>query len=161
MINKIEIIFEDGDLLVINKPPGLICNRADSVRGETLQDFMETKYSEIINQRSGEVDEIVNNEFIKRSGLVHRLDKDTSGTMILVKNAKTYAFVKGQFMDRKIKKKYWALVHGELSPRIGTINLPIKRNSFNREKFGVNIDGKMAKTKYRVISKYRAGDNEK
>lgn len=159
MVDKIKIIFEDKNLVVINKPAGIVCNRAESVKEETLQDWMEQKYKIDKLEFEDVVFEEVFSEFKNRSGLVHRLDKDTSGVMVLAKNAETFYFLKQQFMERKTKKKYMALVHGNVEPEQGTINLPIKRNILNRHKFHVDVDGKMAKTEYKVIEKIKSVDD--
>lgn len=167
---NIKIIYEDEYLLVINKPAGVVSNRAESVKGETLQDFMEEK---IKNQKSKvktttknlklKEDEEIRDEqeFRSRSGLVHRLDKDTSGVMVLAKDAETFQFLKNQFKKRKTRKKYVALVHGEVKPKKGSVNLPIKRSVLNRHKFCVNVDGKLAKTEYKVLKVFSMGEKRR
>jgi 23S rRNA pseudouridine1911/1915/1917 synthase len=151
-MRDIKIIHEEKDYLVIEKPAGLVVNRADSVKEETLQDWMENKFSIFNFQFPNKEEE----EFINRSGLVHRLDKETSGLMVLAKTAQTFQNLKNQFKTRQTAKKYLALVHGNVEPKTGTINLPLARNIFNRHKFCVSIDGKMAKTKYKVLKNFEA-----
>ena len=142
-----KVIFEDNWVLVIDKPSGLVVNRAESVKGKTLQDWVEER----VKLEGSEV-------FLKRSGVVHRLDKDTSGVMVLAKNEKAFVGLQRQFKERKVKKKYLALVHGVLEPKVGDIKLPLGRKPSDRKKFGVRIRGKMAKTEYLRKEIYRKGE---
>jgi len=143
---SISIIHEDRSFLVIEKPAGFVVNRADSVEGETIQDWMDNKFK-IQNSKFKTEEDM---EFIKRSGVVHRLDKETSGLMVLAKNHQAFQNLKNQFKERKTQKEYIALVHGKIVPKQGTINLPLKRNILNRHKFCVDVDGKMARSAYAV-----------
>ena len=155
----IKKIHEEDTFLVIEKPIGVVVNRADSVEGETIQDWMENKFS-IFNPStsSGQVFQFSNKEeeeFINRSGVVHRLDKETSGLLILAKTVEAFQALKNQFKQRKTAKEYLALVHGIPVPKTGTINLPIKRNILNRHKFCVDVDGKMARSAYQIDHIYK------
>lgn len=137
-----QIIFEDESVLVIDKPYGVVVNRADSTSGvETIQDFSEGKI------RKSETDE----EFNSRGGIVHRLDKDTSGVLVIAKTSETFQNLKNQFKDRKTVKKYLALVHGKVVPDFGVIDAPIERSPFNRMHFGVFPGGREAVTGYKLI----------
>lgn len=143
-----EIIFEDEWLLVVMKPAGLVVNRADSVAEETLQDWIEnniriTKYEA---RSTTEEDKI----FQQRSGIAHRLDKETSGVMVIGKTPESLANLMAQFKARETKKEYLALVHGRVEPKENIINLPLGRSLFNRHKFRVDLWGKSALTGYRV-----------
>ena len=96
-------------------------------------------------------------EFENRSGIVHRLDKETSGILLIAKNPASFLNLQKQFKDRSVKKTYIALVHGEVKPESGEINVPVGRLSFNRKRFGVVAGGREAVTKYKVLSiKYYA-----
>lgn len=151
-----KIIFEDEQILVIEKPCGLVVNRARTVKGETLQDWLEKKVlilKGLTLQRAGS-DLKRNKEFINRTGLVHRLDKETSGLMVVAKTPEAMFNLQAQFKTRTVVKKYLALVHGRLKPLIGNIQAPIKRNPFNRFRFGVFSDGRPATTYYQVIDYY-------
>ena len=106
------IIFEDAAICVIDKPYGVIVNNAETVKSETIQSWFTTKYQ----IPSGE------SEFLKKGGVVHRLDKDTSGVMVLAKTEEAYEKLKLQFLERKTKKTYWALVHGKMSEPSGIIS---------------------------------------
>lgn len=144
-------VFEDSQILVIDKLSGVVVNRAETVRGETVQDWVEENYP-IIQSTNYPIEE---REFYQRSGVVHRLDKETSGLLIIAKTPKAYHRLKSQFKKRQVKKKYLTLVHGKMEASQGEISLPIKRLTWDRQKFGVLPEGKKAKTKYRVIANYQ------
>ena len=150
MIN-IPIIFEDDDLVVINKPSGITVNKSDTAKNElTIQDWVE-KNIKLSFEKNG-VDDILFSEFANRGGIVHRLDKETSGALVVAKNPKSFELMKKQFMDRSVKKTYLALVHGQITTKTGEINAPIGRETFNRMRFGVTLGGREALTKYEVIN---------
>jgi 23S rRNA pseudouridine1911/1915/1917 synthase len=141
-----QIIYEDDCLLVINKPSGLIVNRAQTTRNQvTLQDWLEKKFS---------FNEPKSSSFAARSGIVHRLDKDTSGLILIAKDASSYSDLQLQFKKRRVKKTYQGLVHGLLRPAEGGIDLPVSRNPVNPQKFGVFYPGKKAKTTYLLDRKF-------
>ena len=146
---KIKIVFEDGDLLVIEKPAGVVVNKALTVKKVKVQDWAKDKFP-ISNFQFP-----ISLDFVRRAGIVHRLDKETSGLLVIAKNAKAFANLQAQFKTRKTRKKYLALVHGEVKPQEGKIELPIARNPFNREKFGVFPGGRKAVTEYRTISNFQ------
>jgi len=140
---NLKIIHQTKDFFVIDKPAGLVVDRSSSSKKIiTLQDKLEENFSELKRQ-SG--------EFGERSGLVHRLDKDTSGLLLVAKNELAFEKLKELFQKRKIKKEYLALAHGRLEPSKGEINFPLARSRFDRRKFGISLDGKKAKTDYEVI----------
>jgi RluA family pseudouridine synthase len=173
MLEK-NIIFEDDSIVVLNKPPGVVVNRAETVKDKTVQDFMEEtgRLSEVgetsppvklgcalpsspIRSRTGSnrrgdqvVDELL--VFRNRSGIVHRLDKDTSGVLVVAKNVSVMFELMRQFKDREVEKKYVALVHGILDPREGVWSLPLGRERRGRWRFEVSLDGKMSETRYVV-----------
>ena len=136
-----KIVFEDKIFLVIEKPPGLVVNRAITVKNATLQDWLETRPSRSVN--------------LVRSGIVHRLDKETSGLMVIAKTKAAFENLQRQFKERKVKKKYLALVYGKLQPQQGEICLPLARTKKDREKFGVVIGGRKARTKYKIKKYYK------
>jgi 23S rRNA pseudouridine1911/1915/1917 synthase len=140
----IPIIYEDENILAVNKPAGLLVH-GDS---HNLAEWLVGKYPEI--KKVGDDPE--------RPGIVHRLDKDTSGVLLIAKNQKSFEYLKKQFQDRKIKKKYIALVDGKMKTESGTINLPIaKSKSDFRKKTSIGkMVGKVreAVTEYKVIKKY-------
>lgn len=134
----IPVIFEDQSLLVIDKPAGVTVNRAETTRGqETIEDWLRQSP-------------------LPRRGIVHRLDKDTSGLLIIAKTADALANLQAQFKQRQVKKAYLALVHGRVEPQSGNINLPVGRNPLRRQRFTVLITGRPAQTGYQVVKQYPA-----
>src|SRR3990167_11527893 len=105
---KIPILFEDEDLLVINKPPGIVVNRAQSVKEETIEDWAGKKLT----------------SQVERSGIVHRIDKETSGCLLIAKTPHVFFELQRQFKEREIHKTYLAIVHGSLVPEEGEIRAP-------------------------------------
>lgn len=151
-MNNIKILYEDNNFLVLDKPAGITVNRSDTTKGEyTLQDYVEQKLK--IQNPESEVD--MNSDFYQRSGIVHRIDKETSGILLVAKNIKSFENLQAQFKERKVKKTYVALVHGEVKPDEGEIKVPVGRLPWNRKRFGVLAGGKQALTKYRVIKKFK------
>lgn len=160
---EIKIVFEDESLAVLAKPPNLIVNNAETTKGIlTLQDWVgkryeiakipKENYSSIVEARELE-------EFYLRGGIVHRLDKDTSGLIIIAKNPESFYFLKKQFMDRKISKNYTALVHGRVSPAKGEIVAPIERDPSFRMRYFVGVGGREAKTFFEVKNYYRKDED--
>lgn len=148
---EVPVLFDDHDITVINKPPGLIVNRAESVKTETLQDWVEKQG--LIESISG-TDDV---EFNSRSGIVHRIDKETSGILVIAKNGRVFAGLQQQFKERLIKKTYQAIVHGHIVPEAGEIRAPVGRLPWNREHFGVIPDGKEAVTGYKCLRRFISG----
>jgi len=139
---KPDIIYEDKDILILNKPAGLIVE-SEKKEKKTLVDILGKKYN--IN--------------LPRSGIVHRLDKDTSGLMIVAKNENALVDLQNQFASRKIKKIYYALVLGKLEPGKGRIELSLKRDPKNRTRFIASKakDAKEAITGYEVLNYFNVG----
>lgn len=133
---KIKLIYQDSHFLVIDKPTGLTVDRSETNRGEpTVEDWLKP----------------VN---LPRRGIVHRLDKDTSGLLLIAKTEAALTGLQALFKNSQIKKTYLALVHGQVEPASGEINLPVGRNPLNRQRFAVIITGKSSQTKYQTISRY-------
>ena len=157
MGNKL-VIYEDDYLLVLNKPAGVIVNRSDTTAHvETLQDIVE-HYLKIsypsVPKREGEYPS-TEEVFASRSGIVHRLDKETSGIILVAKNADVFGKLQKAFKDREVQKTYVALSHGKIQPSEGEVNAPVGREQFNRMRFGVVAGGREAVTRYRVISNFK------
>jgi len=112
-----EIIFNDKNYLVINKPAGLTVHGGVAVKDKTLVDWLLENYPEIKNVGEDPI----------RPGIVHRLDKEVSGLMVVAKNNLAFTNLKNQFQKRDINKQYLALAHGQISKEDGEINFPIKR----------------------------------
>src|SRR5581483_5991085 len=142
------IIFQDNDLIVLNKPSGITVNKADTTRYEkTIQEWLEDNKE--IKFLTEKVDK--NEDFIKRSGIVHRLDKETSGILLVAKNLPSFKILQQQFKDRVVKKTYIALVHGRLLPKDGDITVPLGRLPWNRKRFGMLPGGREAVTIYKTV----------
>ncbi len=149
-----KILFEDEDFLVVDKPTGMVVNRAETTgRVETVQDWAETKIREKIEEiRKGEETlKETEKEFWERGGIVHRLDKDTSGLLVIAKTPEAFENLKERFKSRLVVKKYLALVHGRVAPETGTIKAPIARSPFNPKHFGVFPGGREAETNYKLL----------
>lgn len=163
-MNDIKIIFEDDFILIIDKPAGITVNRADTTRNEiTVQDWAEKK----INLKMDPADEKplpvgeYGNDFFKRGGVVHRIDKETSGVLVLAKDPASFLELQRQFKERIIEKTYIALSHGEIAPRIGEINVPVGRLEWSRMQFGVVPGGRESITHYEVLKIFKDKKNEK
>lgn len=141
MTLKPKIIFEDDDLLVLDKPAGIASDRSHTVKEPTVVDYLMSK---------------LGNNGLERSGLVHRLDKDTSGILLVAKNETWFKYLKKLFKEHLIKKTYTALVVGTLSPESGRIDIPIVRDMVDRTKFRAAKAGRVAITNYKV-TKHIAG----
>ena len=131
----IDIIYEDNEILAINKPPGLVVDPADTVKEQTLADILSKEFG----------------IKLPRGGVVHRLDKDTSGIILVAKTQTALENLQTQFKQRKIQKVYLTLVHGKIAEK-GKVEGNIGRNPGNREKFTVLDTGKEAITEYEPIN---------
>lgn len=162
---EIPVIFEDSEIVVIDKPSGIVCNRAVTVKEETLQDWWDLKFATTRVKPSPEVksdsqiqglNPCMSDEeyFIERSGLVHRLDRETSGVMVMAKTVGAFVSLLKQFKEHSVKKEYQALTHGYWNAREGEIDLPLARRRDDRKKFGVREDGRESITHYDVIAEY-------
>ena len=173
MEKELEKIYEDENMVVINKPSGLVVNRSNTSVGRTLQDILDEEYfsksevSEKIKNEKGvatrdkskvgfESEEAAENEkqkeeFINRSGIVHRLDKGTSGVLLVAKNLESFIFFQKQFKERNVYKEYVALVHGRVEEELLEINAPLARSPNSPLKYAVVSTGKPAITKIEKI----------
>ena len=169
-----KVIYEDSDILVINKPAGLVVNRAETVKsGWTVMDWIVDesviKFAGPVIGSSQKVlpgrpvlsgtppaagTRLVISEFEMRQGIIHRLDKDTSGVMVVGKTKEAFENIQKQFKERVVKKEYVALVHGLPSMmREGkfVVDAPVGRNPRNRIKWAVVEGGREAVTEFEVI----------
>jgi len=136
----LKIIYEDSDVLVIDKPAGLVVHPAAGQCTGTLVHALIAHYPEI-----GSIDGSL------RPGIVHRLDKDTSGLMMVARNSAAQASLSRQIKERSITKVYDALVEGHLTPERGAIEAPIGRSLRDRKRMAVVSAGREARTQYRVV----------
>ena len=141
LYKNIKILYEDKDLIVLNKPSGLVVHPGAGQQNQTLVDFLIKKYGKNLSNLSG----------LDRPGIVHRLDKDTSGLLLVAKNNKTHKLLQEKFKKREINRLYLAIVWGLLRKSSGSYNMNIGRNPKNRKKFSTFKDGgKKAITNYIV-----------
>lgn len=155
MKNEPKILFEDNHILIVDKPSGLTVNRADTTKGEqTLQDFVEDYLR--LPKHSPKVSDTFNPEevFNSRAGIVHRLDKETSGILVVAKTLFAFEDLQKQFKERRVKKVYTALSHGKVVPEEGIISVPMGRLPWNRMRFGVVAGGRDSVTKYKILRYY-------
>ena len=131
--NDIEIIFEHKDFLIINKPAGLLVHRTNNPNSFSLVEILKERYPDI-NGVSEPLESRNDGNNQDRDGIVHRIDKDTSGLLIIVRNMDSYYYFKNLFKERQIIKKYIALVYGNLKADCGVIDFPIARSKVNHAK---------------------------
>ena len=149
-----KVLHQEEDFLVVEKCSGDIALRCSVSRGKpTLQEWLELNVFPKGFFRSG-ID-----EFSKRAGIVHRLDKDTSGLVLVAKNPSSFKALQDQFRRRLIKKRYLALVVGDI-PFKGTVLAPVKRMARSSMKYTVAPGGKRAKTDYFVLEKFKLNGEE-
>jgi len=141
----LEICFQDKDVAVINKPKGLIVHPAATAGDSTL-----------VHGLLAEVKDLSGINGVLRPGIVHRIDKDTSGLIIIAKNDVAHRFLAKQLVDKTIKRSYIALVHGVIEHDSGTIEAPIGRDTKDRKKMAVTAkNSKDAITDFRVIKRFK------
>lgn len=173
---EINIIHEDKDLIILDKPTGVIVNNSQTHSEFTVQDFLIKNYSKLFVKEGSEKahnennsnknldsekltdEERDNNEFFDKNGIVHRLDKDTSGIMVIAKNPKSYTYIKNQFKNREVTKEYRALATGNITEQKLQINAPLKRSPKHPLKFAVVQQGKPALTFIEILSKHTIKD---
>ena len=159
MISILEpkVIFEDDYILVLDKPSGITVNKSDTTAGEkTIQDWVEEKFK--VQSSKFKVDE--ETDFYKRAGIVHRLDKETSGILLVAKTPDAFIELQRQFKERIVKKTYIALAHGKVTPEEGIISVPVGRLPWNRKRFGVVAGGRESVTKYKMIRYFDVGSGK-
>ena len=140
----LDIIYEDDNMLVINKEKGIVVHPGNGNPDGTLANAVMAKCKGSLSGIGGKI----------RPGIVHRIDKDTSGLIIVAKNDTAHINLSKQIQDRKVKKTYIALVRGVIKENEATINMPIGRNSKDRKKMAVTKDGKESITHFKVLKRY-------
>ena len=141
----LEVIYEDKDIIVINKPKGMVVHPANGNPDGTLVNAVMSLCKDSLSGIGGEI----------RPGIVHRLDKDTSGAIIVAKNDKAHINLSEQLKNHEVKKTYLALVRGIIKENEATINMPIARSKKDRKKMAVDKDGKEAITHFKVLGRYK------
>lgn len=140
----LNIIYEDNDIIVVNKQKGLVVHPANGNPDGTLVNAVMAICKDSLSGIGGEI----------RPGIVHRLDKDTSGLIIIAKNDKAHINLSEQIKNREVKKTYIALVRGVIEENEATINMPIARSTKDRKKMAVSRVGKNAITHFKVLKRY-------
>ena len=135
----LDIVYEDDTLVVVNKPAGLVVHPAAGTPSGTLANALAYHFQQLPDGGTG-----------VRPGIVHRLDRDTSGLMVVAKTEAALENLSDQFRDRTVFKSYIALVHGRVSPDSGQIDQPLARDPSNRTRMAVVRGGRNALTLYRV-----------
>ncbi len=141
----LEIIYEDENMLVVNKPSGMLTHPTTIERENTLVNALLYKYGENLSD--------INGEF--RRGILHRLDRNTSGLLMVAKNNKAHEFLANQIKNHTITKKYRAIVKGVIDKNEFEINEPIGRNPKQPHKMMISTDGKQSKTLVKVIERFK------
>ena len=140
----LNIVYEDQDILVINKQKGLVVHPGNGNEDGTLVNAIMAYCKKDLSGIGGVI----------RPGIVHRIDKDTSGILIIAKNDKAHLNISEQIKNHQVKKTYIALVRGIVKENEATINMPIARDERDRKKMATDIDGKEAVTHFNVIKRY-------
>ena len=146
---KLDIRFEDKDILIINKPKGMVVHPGAGNYENTLANALVHKYKNKLSDINGEL----------RPGIVHRIDKETSGLLVIAKNNLSHSKLGKQFSDHSIKRKYLCLIWGVIRPLQGRIETLISRNKKNRQLMMVSdVNGKKAITNYKTITVFQRQD---
>lgn len=140
----IEIVYEDSDIIVVNKPKGMVVHPANGNPDGTLVNAIMAICKDSLSGIGGEI----------RPGIVHRIDKDTSGLLIVAKNDNAHVKMSEQIRNHEVKKTYIALVRGVFKENEATIDMPIGRSTSDRKKMAVNKNGKNAITHIKVLKRF-------
>ena len=140
----IEIVYEDSDIIVVNKPKGMVVHPANGNPDGTLVNAIMAICKDSLSGIGGEI----------RPGIVHRIDKDTSGLLIVAKNDNSHVKMSEQIKNHEVKKTYIALVRGVFKENEATIDMPIGRSTSDRKKMAINKNGKNAITHIKVLKRF-------
>ncbi|MDR2167961.1 MAG: RluA family pseudouridine synthase [Clostridiales bacterium] len=140
----LDIIYEDSELIVVNKPKGMVVHPAPGHAEGTLVNALLFHCGDSLSGING----------VLRPGIVHRIDKDTSGLLVAAKTDRAHNALAKQFAERAILREYIAIVHGRPNPPDGTINAPLARHKINRKKMAVDPAGRAAITHYQTLESF-------
>ncbi len=140
----LDIVYEDDEVVVINKPKKMVVHPAPGNYEGTLVNALLYHFQNLSDVNGS-----------TRPGIVHRIDADTTGLLMIAKNNKAHEFLAKELEEKKTKRKYIALVHGVISPDTGTIDAPIGRDPKDRKKMAVVENGKNAITHFKVLERYK------
>ena len=140
----LEIVYEDSDLAVINKPKGMVVHPAPGHTGGTLVNGLLHRFAHELSGING----------VMRPGIVHRIDKDTSGLLVIAKNDTAHQSLSQQLAEHTVKREYIALTVGHVKDDSGTVNKPIGRHPIHRKKMAITPNGRTAITHYTVLERF-------
>lgn len=140
----IDVIYEDASIIAVNKPKGMIVHPAGKIVSGTLVNAL-LNYTKELSDINGVI----------RPGIVHRLDKDTTGILVIAKNKQSHLSLLNQLKERSVEKVYYALVFGHFREKTGVIELPLKRSQSDRKKIAVDLNGRESITFYRVVRSFK------
>lgn len=139
----LEIVYQDEDVAVVNKPQGMVVHPSAGHTSGTL-----------VNALMYHIKDLSGINGVLRPGIVHRIDKDTSGLLMIAKNDQAHLALADELKDKKSLRKYWAIVHGNLPNDRGVIEAPIGRSEKDRKKQAVTAKGKPALTRFQVLERF-------
>ena len=139
----LEIVYQDDDVAVVNKPQGMVVHPSAGHTSGTL-----------VNALMYHIKDLSGINGVLRPGIVHRIDKDTSGLLMIAKNDQAHVALADELKDKKSLRKYWAIVHGNLPNDRGVIEAPIGRSEKDRKKQAVTAKGKLALTRFQVLERF-------
>ena len=139
----LEIVYQDEDVAVVNKPQGMVVHPSAGHTSGTL-----------VNALMYHIQDLSGINGVLRPGIVHRIDKDTSGLLMIAKNDQAHVALADELKDKKSLRKYWAIVHGNLPNDRGVIEAPIGRSEKDRKKQAVTAKGKPALTRFQVLERF-------
>ena len=140
----LDIVYEDDDIMIINKVQGMVVHPANGHYSGTL-----------VNALMSQADSLSSINGVVRPGIVHRIDKDTSGLICIAKNDNAHHFLSEQLKDHTMAREYMALVRGIIKENSGTIDMPIGRDKKDRQKMAVDKNGKPATTHFQVVERFK------
>ena len=142
----LDILYEDEDVLVVNKPKGMVVHPAAGHYSHTLVNALMYHCRDSLSGING----------VMRPGIVHRIDRDTTGSLLVCKNDFAHLSIASQLKEHSIVRRYRAVVYGALKEEEGTVDLPVGRDPFDRKKMAAGVkNGKEAVTHYRVLQRFR------
>ena len=139
----LDVVYEDDDIMIINKVQGMVVHPANGHYSGTL-----------VNALMHQADSLSSINGVIRPGIVHRIDKDTSGLICIAKNDNAHHFLADQLKDHTMSREYIALVRGVIKENSGTIDMPIGRDKKDRQKMGIDKEGKLATTHFQVLERF-------
>lgn len=139
----LDVYYEDEDVIVVNKPSGMVVHPA-------VGNFTGT----LVNALMYHCKDLSGINGVIRAGIVHRIDKDTSGLLVACKNNMAHKSLSEQFFNKTVSRKYYAIVYGEIKHKLGKIDAPIGRSPNNRQMMGIVQDGKSAVTHFKVLERF-------